>query len=119
MIELGSVNLAVKDMLASERFYVDVLGLEVDEERSNRPSFLLLRAANYMLILQDGTDSPESTVPSGNIEIAFQVDDLKAVQASLGAEAVIQQMGWGTAIEIKDPNGVRLNLYQAGSVNTR
>ena len=108
MIELGSVNLVVKDMAAAERFYVNVLGLRVDTERSNRPSFLLLRAANCMVILQQ-SDSMDS---NGAIELGFAVDDVDAMKQKLGDHAVVQQMGWGNAIETTDPAGTRLNLYR-------
>jgi catechol 2,3-dioxygenase-like lactoylglutathione lyase family enzyme len=110
MIELGSVNLVVKDIAATERFYVDVLGLTVDAERSNRPSFLLLRAANCMVILQESnSDSDEP------LELGFAVEDVDAIKGKLGDRAVVQQMGWGEAIETTDPNGTRLNLYRLGS----
>jgi catechol 2,3-dioxygenase-like lactoylglutathione lyase family enzyme len=107
MIELGSVNLVVKDITAAERFYVDVLGLTVDAGRSNRPSFLLLRAANCMVILQQaGAD------PHGGIELGFAVEDVNAIKLKLGDRAVVQQMGWGNAVETTDPEGTRLNLYR-------
>lgn len=108
MIELGSINLVVRDMAAAERFYVDVLGLRVDVERSNRPSFLLLRAANCMVILQQAGAGDSET----GIELAFAVDDVEAMKQKLGDRAVVQQMGWGDAIETADPEGNRLNLYR-------
>ncbi len=108
MIELGSVNLVVKDVAAAEQFYVDVLGLRVDTERSNRPSFLLLRAANCMVILQQ----PDSPGSDGGIELGFAVDDVEAMKQKPGSRAVVQQMGWGNAIETSDPAGTRLNLYR-------
>ena len=108
MIELGSVNLVVKDIVAAERFYVDILGLKVDTERSNRPGFLLLRAANCMVILQ--ALSPGE--PEVAIELGFAVDDVDTMKHKLGERAVVQQMGWGNAIETSDSEGTRLNLYQ-------
>ena len=110
MIELGSVNLVVTDIAAAEQFYVEVLGLQVDTERSNRPSFLLLRTGNCMVILQQaGLDSPDS------IELSFAVEDLSAIQQKLAGRGIVQQMGWGDAIEITDPQGTRLNLFRLRS----
>ncbi len=108
MIHLGSVNLIVKDIEAAEKFYVDVLGLTVDPERTNRPSFVLLRAANCMVILQQAGDTPAESP----IEIAFEVDDVDAMKQKLGDRAIVQGMGWGNAIETTDPDGTRLNLYR-------
>lgn len=111
MSKLGSINFIVKNIAESERFYVDVLGLTVDEERTNRPSFVLLRASNCMVILQDG--SAMDPVPDSTVEIAFQVDNLEELRHKLGSRAVIQQMGWANAIETTDPDRIRLNFYQS------
>ena len=108
MIELGSVNLVVKDIGAAERFYVDILGLKVDPERSNRPTFVLLRAANCMIILQEAGPMEAG----GGIELGFAVNDVDAMKQKLGGRAVVQAMGWGNAIETTDPQGTRLNLYR-------
>lgn len=108
MIELGSVNLIVKDIAAAERFYVNELGLQVDMERSERPSLVLLRAANCMIILQEAA----SIDSSAGIELGFAVDDVDAMKRRLGERAIVQQMGWGEAIETTDPGGTRLNLYR-------
>jgi catechol-2,3-dioxygenase len=112
MIQLGSVNLTVQDISASEQFYVEVLGLVIDAERSHRPSFVLLRAANCMIILQDAQSIGQSPKIGNAVELAFEVDDLGAMQQKLGNRAAVQQMGWGNAIETTDPDGNRLNLYR-------
>lgn len=108
MIQLGSVNLVTRDVEAARKFYVDVLGLTVDEERSNPPSFMLLRAANCMVILQ----AAENGQGQGSLELGFQVDDPEQMRQKLGDRATVQKMGWGDAIETKDPDGTRLNLYR-------
>lgn len=112
MIQLASVNLIVKDIEAVERFYVDVLGLTVDTERTNRPCFVLLRAANCMVILQQAASTPATSDPDSPLELGFEVDDVSAMQRKLGDRAVVQQMGWGSAIETRDPEGTRLNLFR-------
>ncbi len=109
MIQLGSINLIVKDIGAAEKFYVETLGLTVDQDRTNRPSFVLLRAANCMVILQEARPEDSALSP---IELGFAVDDVEAMREKLGDRAQVQQMGWGNAIETKDPEGTRLNLYR-------
>jgi len=112
MIHLGSINLVVKDITAAEKFYVEILGLTVDQERTNRPSFVLLRAANCMVILQEAKPAAQPSDPDSPIELAFAVDDVAAMQQRLGDRAIVQEMGWGNAIETTDPDGTRLNLYK-------
>jgi len=112
MIQLGSVNLIVEDIGAAERFYVDELGLTVDPERTNRPSFVLLRAANCMVILQEAAPGGRIRNTESPIELAFEVDDVQAMRRKLGPRAVVQEMGWGDAIEITDPHGIRVSLYR-------
>ncbi len=111
MIRLGSVNLISKDIRALERFYVEILGLAVDEERSNRPSFLLLRAENCMIILQEGSADGNAS----GAELGFEVPDVNAMKERLGDRGSAQEMGWGDAIETADPDGTRLNLYRLKS----
>ncbi len=109
MIQLGSINLIVKDIRATEKFYVETLGLTIDQERTNRPSFVLLRAKNCMVILQEARPEDAELSP---LELGFEVDDVPAMREKLGARAQVQQMGWGNAIETTDPEGTRLNLYR-------
>ena len=111
MVRLGSVNLVVDDIKASERFYVDLLGLTVDAERSHPPCFLLLRTANSMLILQNRQDSMGTAKSPSAVELGFELEDVQTVRERLGNRAIVQQMGWGEAIETTDPDGTRLNLY--------
>lgn len=111
MTRLGSINLEVSDIASVERFYSEILGLAPDESRSNRPSFVLLRAENAMLILQHApAAAPPSAAPP--IEIGFEVPSLDAVQAALGRRGVPQNMGWGDAIETTDPAGNRINIFR-------
>ena len=83
-----------------------------DPERTNRPSFVLLRTANCMIILQEAESPMQMPDAGGLIEIAFEVDDVEAMRQKLGDRAVVQQMGWGNAIETTDPDGNRINLYR-------
>ncbi len=111
MTRLGSINLEVPDIEAAERFYTGILGLTADEERSNRPSFVLLRTANCMLILQHAPEAEPAT-GQARIELGLEVADLAAVQAKLGSRGNPQKMGWGDAIETLDPAGNRLNVFR-------
>ncbi|KAA6460132.1 VOC family protein [Acidobacteria bacterium AB60] len=112
MSQIGSINLMVRDIAAVEQFYTDVLGLVVDQDRTNRPSFVLLRAGSTLLTLQDANSMGQLPEAGNAIEIGFEVNDVESVRRKLGDRAIVQSMGWGNAIETADPNGTRLNIYQ-------
>jgi catechol-2,3-dioxygenase len=111
MTRIGSLNLEVPDIAAAERFYCEILGLAPDEERSNRPAFVLLRAENAMIILQHAPSAAPPS-PDPRIEIGFEFGSLDAIQARLGRHGSPQNMGWGDAIETTDPAGNRINIFR-------
>jgi hypothetical protein len=49
------------------------------------------------------------------MELGFEVDDLDAMKAHLGACGVLdlreESMGWGHALEVKDSDGHRVVIY--------
>ncbi len=113
-IRLATVNLEVADPQASKRFYVDLLGMTEDERRSHAPGFVYLRSAGCDLTLaaRQGAPAAGGAAP---VEIGFEVDDFAAARAHLEAhgpkDAVVQNMGWGEAIELRDPDGHRIVIY--------
>ena len=115
-ISLANVNLIVADAERSARFYVDTIGLNVSEELSEPPSFFYLNSGACSLTLQTATDIGQEPASSGSIELGFKVDDVAAARSrlsqagvELGAE---QQMEWGSAVEARDPDGNRLNIFK-------
>jgi catechol 2,3-dioxygenase-like lactoylglutathione lyase family enzyme len=115
MVALANVNLIVRDIAASERFYREGLGLVRDQERSAPPSFLLLQAGDCTLTLQSAQALGQDVRSGSAIELGFEVADLDTVKQRLVDLAVIpsaqQTMGWGSAFEVNDPDGNRLNIY--------
>jgi predicted enzyme related to lactoylglutathione lyase len=113
---LGNINLFVSDIERTRRFYLDVVGLAEDEERSHAPSFYLLDAGGCTITLQDRS-APGAAFDSGNsIELGFAVDDLEGTRSHLQAWGArvseIQQMGWGRGFDAVDPDGHRLTFYR-------
>lgn len=111
---LATINLQVANPERSKRFYLDVLGMAEDARRSHPPAFVYLRS--------DGCDvtiatPPEATGadPSRTIELGFEVDDLAAMKAHLSALGIPdyreESMGWGRALELRDPDGHRVLVY--------
>ena len=111
-IILSSVNLNVSDVTSSCTFYTSVLGLVTNSSRSHLPEFAYLSGGGADLTLQ-GSDHPE-TDGSPSIEIGFEVEDTEAWAERLRRAAVAFRprcMGWGSAIELSDPDGHRIVLY--------
>ena len=112
---LANVNLIVADAERSARFYVDTIGLNMSEELSEPPSFFYLNSGACSLTLQTATDIGQQAV-SRSIELGFKVDDVAAAQSLLAQAGVElgteQQMGWGSALEARDPDGNRLNIFK-------
>jgi catechol 2,3-dioxygenase-like lactoylglutathione lyase family enzyme len=112
--KLASINLQVANPERSKRFYVDVLGMVEDAERSHPPSFVYLRSdgADVTLAIPPEWSGAE---PSRTIEVGFEVGDIAAMRAHLSARKVRnlreESMGWGQAIELRDPDGHRVLVY--------
>lgn len=117
MARLANINLAVSDPARSLAFYRSALGLR-ETPRSAPPGFIQLwadDAGTLTLSLQQRGASSAAAQPGG-CELGFEVDDLEAARAALeaaGAGAVTpQRMGWGEAIDARDPDGHALTIYR-------
>jgi predicted enzyme related to lactoylglutathione lyase len=114
--KLASVNLFTRDIERAKRFYTEGVGLEEVPDLSAPPSFVLLRAGACTLTLQDASAPGYSDRVGESIELGFGVGDVEAAAERLrafGAEVgPLQQMGWGTAVEARDPDGHRLNVFR-------
>ena len=88
----------VSDIEAVKRFYVDVLGLEVERDH---PTFV--QFANFAIA------SDESMGGRGEPELYWLVDDAEAAFSDLSQKADVslplQQMPFGKVFGIKDPAG--------------
>lgn len=115
MTRLGNINLFVRDIERARRFYAEVIGLSEDTERSAAPSFYLLNAGEATITLQDGATPGADFGVGTSVELGFAVENVEAAAEKLrafGAEmGATQQMGWGTAIDARDPDGHRITLY--------
>ncbi len=115
-IRLSNLNLFVADVAATARFYASVFELEWDQERSQPPGFAILKAGDLTLTLQSA-ETPGAVVGQSNsVEIGFETDDLDDLRARLAIEGVpvspTQSMGWGSGFDARDPNGIRLTVFQ-------
>jgi catechol 2,3-dioxygenase-like lactoylglutathione lyase family enzyme len=101
--QFGFAVAYVSDIEASKRFYVDVLGLQVERDH---PAFVQFkdRAGSYFAIASD-----ESMDGRGNLELYWLVDDAEAVSRDLAQKTEItlplKQMPFGKVVGVKDPSG--------------
>ena len=116
-IKLSTINLEVSDPQASKRFYIDVLGMSENLQRSHAPGFVYLQSDKGDLTLAT-PQKAGSAEPSCTMEIGFEVDDLPALRARLEARKVggfhTQSMGWAEVLEGHDPDGHRVLVYCFG-----
>jgi catechol 2,3-dioxygenase-like lactoylglutathione lyase family enzyme len=76
-----ATRLPAQDLARARAFYADVLGLEPTEER---PGGLLYRCASGTFALYESAGRPSGA----HTQMAFEVDDLRAVAAALRARGL-------------------------------
>lgn len=132
-LDLDHIVLAVSDMDAMLRFYLDVIGLaphRVDEYREGSALFPCARISASTLIdllpshLWKSGDEPASTFPNLNhFCVALEPGEWEPLLARLAAAGVEIEAGPmtlsgargdGTSIYVRDPDGNRLELRHYG-----
>ena len=93
----------VSDIEAAKRFYVEVLGLEVEREAPTFVQFKDPAGANFAIA------SDESMGGRGDLELYWLVDDAEAAFSDLSQKAEVslplKEMPFGKVFGIKDPAG--------------
>ncbi|GHF45906.1 catechol 2,3-dioxygenase-like lactoylglutathione lyase family enzyme [Deinococcus metalli] len=111
--QLRNVTLAVRDPAASRTFYHSVFGLP-DSPRAS-PGFVMLDAGGVTLIFQPPGAGGAAAEPGG-VELGFAVPDVTATRDALLAAGAqvgeLQRMGWGEALDARDPDGHALTVYR-------
>ena len=116
--KITNLNLFVKDVERAFSFYKTIFGFEEIEDRAARPGFVRLSAGDegFFLSLQSASGVGKEGEPVGGVEIGIEAQDIPAVidlLKSAGAEVgEFQQMGWGGAVEARDLDGNRLNIFK-------
>ena len=119
-LEFNHAMLYTRDLAASRRFYVDLLGFEVIEEMM--PYYARLRAAKGTGTLAIHALEPGKTLPAaGGIRLYFEAADLDKVCKNLETAGIrfdqspkMMPWGWQHAY-LSDPDGHELSLYRAGA----
>ncbi len=110
---LATVNLLSHDPQRAKRFYTEVLGFVEEPSRSHAPGFAYLRGPGCDVTI--ALPSGGVAASPGSTELGFEVEDLGAARTRLAELGVredhAEQMGWGHAVELRDPDGHRIILY--------
>ncbi len=93
----------VTDVPAARRFFVDVLGLEIERDHPTFVQFKAKNGANYAI----ASDQPMDTGDAA--ELWWTVDDIAAAYATMSKSAEVamqpREMPFGKCFGIKDPSG--------------
>jgi len=119
--QLGHVVLKVRERERSERFYTEVLGLQVVARRDTPPmTFFTLGNHHDFAIVALGAGTPDSPADSpGLYHVAFKVgdsiDDLRRTKEHLDALGVpidaIEDHAVAQSIYLHDPDGNAIEVY--------
>lgn len=113
-----STMLIVTDLVQSKRFYVEVLGLVVRQEYSDRVIFDV--AGHEVVMFQgDGPAIVSEHACDANSTLIFSVADLEQKLAHFAANGVplvhdaVVEKPWGRYMAFSDPSGIVHEIFQA------
>jgi lactoylglutathione lyase len=105
------VYLYVSDMERSVRFYRDLLGIPLEGDDDWREA--TLGGTRFAL---HATREGIGELSSGTIHVSLEVADADAAAERLRAKGIetreTMRDEWGTALEVVDPDGYRVYLFQ-------
>lgn len=122
MVHIGNVALDVSDLQRSERFYTEVLGLQVVariETEGVRAIIVGTAGVGSQIELAVRTDGPASIEPSGIWKVFVFADDAPALYdaavaagaAPVAAPKLLEAFGIILAF-VKDPDGYLIEIGQ-------
>jgi lactoylglutathione lyase len=105
----------VRDLERSLGFYRDLLGIPLETDASGDWAEATFPDGTRFALHAAG-DGGAADVGSGTIKVDFEVADIDEASEQLRAEGVdvgeIEREFWGSACEVVDPDGYRIQLYQ-------
>ncbi len=119
MLKFDHLSLAVRDWQASRRWYVEVLGLEVEFEMPERRTVAVHDEHDFTIFLTEGPvpEHPEA------FALYFQVDDVHVAYPDMSAKGARdghppRKVFWGFGAELLDPDGYIVRLWDEKSMNS-
>ena len=106
-MNLGHIELLVKDPATSKKFYVDVLGFTLIEEQGGG-SFVWLKSGDSLILLRPGNGAPESPeYSSGSTGLVIYTNDLGKTKDELESRGLEFKGtdGSDSCLTFTDPDG--------------
>jgi catechol 2,3-dioxygenase-like lactoylglutathione lyase family enzyme len=120
MLKFDHLAIPVGDCARSRDWYVATLGLKVEFEIPERRVIALRDSEGFAIFLQEVPTAPS---PNGTA-LWFQVADVDTTFAELSARGVEfahrpQKTYWGYGVELVDPDGYLLRLWDEHSMRDK
>jgi catechol 2,3-dioxygenase-like lactoylglutathione lyase family enzyme len=120
MMKFDHLSIPVTDHIRSRDWYVATLGLQVEFEVADRRTVALQDSDDFAIFLQ-GSPAP---VSANGCALWFQVADADATFAEWSARGVAFAHGprksfWGYGVELTDPDGYLIRLWDARSMQQK
>lgn len=116
--KLGAICYYVSDIARTEKFYRDVLGLDIErmEDDGDSHAWLMARTVNEIELIFFQQDSRPGNSPIIVFDISNGgIDDIVSGLAEKGATIVtpVSHAPGGWSAEIADPDGHTVSMYQS------
>jgi len=120
MLKLDHLRIPVTDLARSRDWYTRTLGLTVEFEVPDRRSVALQDSDDFTVFLQE----VPATVQANGCALWFQVTDVDATFAEWARRGVAfahgpQKTYWGYGVELRDPDGYLIRLWDTRSMKER
>lgn len=120
MMKFDHLRIPVSDLARSREWYVTTLGLTLEFEVPDQRSVALNDSEGFAIFLQEVAPP---IVPNG-CALWFQVPDVDATHAAWSQRGVTFSHGprksyWGYGVEIVDPDGYLLRLWDEVSMREK
>jgi catechol 2,3-dioxygenase-like lactoylglutathione lyase family enzyme len=120
MMKFDHLSIPVTNASRSRNWYVATLGLKVEFEVPDRRMIALQDSEGFAIFLQEASFAG---VPDG-CALWFQVADVDATFAEWAARGIAfthgpQKSYWGYGVELADPDGYPIRLWDERSMNEK
>ena len=120
MMKFDHLTLFVRDYQVARSWYVDTLGLTPEFETPERFVAAVQDSEGFTLFLEESSSQPSSAA----CLLYFQVDSVDETYERLRQQGVAFKVPpcrqfWGYGAELADPDGHRVRLWDAASMQTR
>lgn len=115
----ASVLFDVSDIVRTEKFYNEVLGLELQRQEGAEPFWLVGHLADGLELLFFQTDKKRGSSPMIVFDVAEGgIDDIVAGLAAKGVTIVtpVSEAPGGWSADFLDPDGFGLGLWQSAEL---